>query len=97
LRAGTVEVCNFRLAVNSGFGEKKATSFLRCVAFGKNATNIALHFRKGSRIIIEGRIEQSSYTAKDGSKKETIQIVVDGWHFVESKAQTESVHEDEPF
>jgi single-strand DNA-binding protein len=65
-------------------GEEKKTDFLRCKAFGKTAENINTYFKKGSRILIIGKVQVEQWE-KDGEKKSMTEIVVDGFEFVDSK------------
>ena len=44
-----------RIAVDEGFGEKKTTSFIACVAFGKVAERLS-SLTKGTPVYVEGRI-----------------------------------------
>ena len=50
--ANGTEVCTFTVAVDRGFGDKKKTDFINCVAFGKTSTAIGNNMDKGSKIII---------------------------------------------
>ena len=85
---------SFTVAVNQKFakqGEEKKTDFLNCKAFSKTAENIAKFFRKGSLIIVSGRIQTGSYE-KDGQKIYTTDIMVDEFEFTgEKKDETHKV------
>lgn len=59
--------------------------FIPCKAFGKTAETIGNYLAKGSRILLEGRINTGSYTAKDGTKKYTTDVLLDRFEFVESR------------
>ena len=78
---------SFTVAVNQKYtkpGEEKKTDFLNCKAFSKTAENIAKFFRKGSLIIVSGRIQTGSYE-KDGQKIYTTDIMVDEFEFTGEK------------
>jgi len=64
--------------------QKDETSWHRCVAFGKQGENIAQYFKKGHRILLEGRLKYDSYE-KDGVTRYTTDIVVDRFEFIEKK------------
>ena len=67
-------------------GERKdETSWHRCVCYGKQGENIALYFKKGSKILIEGRLKYGSYE-KEGITRYTTDIVVERFEFVEKKS-----------
>ena len=75
-------ICRFRLAVQRPF-KKDETDFINCVAFGKNAENIAQYLTKGRKIAISGYIQTGSYNAKDGSKRYTTDVIVQSFDFVD--------------
>ena len=51
--------------------------FLRCTAWRQMAENAAETITKGTRLIIQGRLRQRSYDAKDGTKRTVIELDVD--------------------
>ena len=86
---GTVEVANYTLAVDRKFkkeGQPEA-DFIRCVVFGRSAEFAAKYFSKGMKVAVSGRIQTGSYTAQDGSKRYTTDVIVEEQEFGESKAQ----------
>lgn len=82
-------VARYALAVNRSFkreGELDA-DFINCVAFGRAAEFAEKYFKKGSRILISGRIQTGSYTDRDGRKVCTTDVIVETQEFTESKQQ----------
>lgn len=78
----------YSLAVNRRFnrdGEQKA-DFISCVAFGRQAEFAEKYLRKGTKIVLTGRIQTGSYTNRDGQKVYTTDVVVEEQEFAESKA-----------
>jgi len=73
------------IAVNRPFS-KDAVDFFNLVAWDKTADFLGKYFKKGSRAIIEGRIQTDSYE-KDGVKHTTFDVVVDNVEFGDSKRQ----------
>ncbi len=84
-------IATFSIAVNKSYvsnGEKKEeTSFFNCLAWGKKGETMAQYCSKGSRIGIEGKLQQRSWDDKDGNKRSTVEIVVDNFQFLDSKKQ----------
>ena len=78
----------FTVAVNRPFtsqnGEREA-DFLNCVAWRKQAENIAKYCTKGSQVAVEGRIQTRTYDAQDGSKRYVTEIIADNVTFLGSK------------
>lgn len=51
--------------------------FMRCAAWRDLATHCAQSLHKGMRVIAQGRLQQRSYQAKDGSNRTVIELQVD--------------------
>lgn len=84
-------VARFSLAVDRRFtrqGEESQTDFINCVAFGRTAEFLERFGRKGTKFVVEGRIQTGSYTNKDGQKVYTTDVVVENVEFAESKASS---------
>ena len=80
-------IARYRLAVDRRFkreGEQQA-DFLPCVAFGKAAEFAEKYLHKGTKMVVEGRIETGSYDHKDGYKVYTTTVIVESQEFAESK------------
>lgn len=78
-------VARYTVAVDRKFkreGEPTA-DFIPCVAFGKQAEFAEKYFRKGTKVVISGRITTGSYTNKDGQKVYTTEITVEEQEFAE--------------
>jgi single-strand DNA-binding protein len=85
-------VCNIRIAVTrrvSG-GDHPESDFFNVTAWNNTAEFIGRYFEKGAAICIVGRIQNRSYTDKDGNKRALTDIIADEAHFVESKATADA-------
>ena len=85
-------VARYTIAVDRKFkreGEQTA-DFIPCVVFGKQAEFAEKYFRKGTKVVISGRITTGSYTNKDGQKIYTTEITVEEQEFAESKGSSEA-------
>lgn len=81
-------IARFSLAVDRRFrrdGDEQNTDFINCVAFGKTAEFLERFGRKGTKFVLEGRIQTGSYTNKDGQRVYTTDVVVENVEFAESK------------
>ena len=88
-----VPFARFTIAINRQFNNQDGSrdaDFINIVAWRRNAEVICNYFDKGNQIAIEGRIQTGSYDDKDGNKRYTTDVVVDQFHFIESKAQREA-------
>lgn len=86
-QGNNVAVARFTLAVDRRFKQEgqPTADFIRCIAFGKTAEFFEMFGRKGTKFLIEGRIQTGSYTNKDGQKVYTTDVVVENTEFGESK------------
>lgn len=65
------------------------TDWFQYTAFGKTADFISKYFKKGSKILITGTIQNNNYTKDDGTKVYSTQIVVDDVEFYGKKSDGE--------
>ena len=90
---GNIPYTRFSLAVNRTFnnaqGEREA-DFINIVVWRRQAENVANYLDKGSQISVEGRIQTGSYTAQDGSKRYTTDVVADNVQFLDSRRSAEA-------
>ena len=80
-------IARYTIAVDRRYkkeGEPSA-DFIGCVAFGKLGEFAEKYLRKGTKVVITGRIQTGSYTNKDGQKVYTTDVVVEENEFAESK------------
>lgn len=80
-------VSSFSLAVDDGYGEKQHTSFFSMTAFGKTAESLQKYVTKGTKIAVTARARQNTWTTKEGQKRSSVEFVVDGWEFAQSKGE----------
>ena len=79
-------VCTFSVATNRVWMDKdrnkqEQVEFHNIVVFGRQAETTAQYLRKGSAVLIEGRIVTRSWDAQDGTKKYRTEIVADRVQF----------------
>lgn len=85
-------VARFTIAVDRRFkrdGDEQTADFINCVAFGKTAEFVEKYAHKGTKFVVEGRIQTGSYTNKDGVRVYTTDIVVEQLEFAESKSSAD--------
>jgi single-strand DNA-binding protein len=83
-----IAVTRFTLAVNRAFqnasGEREA-DFISCVAWRKQAENVANFLKKGSLAGVDGRIQTGSFEGQDGKRVYTTEVVADSTQFLEPR------------
>lgn len=81
-------VANFSLAVgrtwkNANGEQQEQTSYINCVAWGKTGEIIEKYVRKGSPLLVSGRLDQRSWDDKEtGQKRSTVEVNVEDFNFV---------------
>lgn len=82
----------FSIAVDRKFkkeGDPDA-DFFNCTAFNKQAEFVERYLKKGTKIVVSGRLQNNNYTNKDGQKVYDIRIMCEEVEFAESKNSSES-------
>ncbi|MCI7322653.1 MAG: single-stranded DNA-binding protein [Lachnospiraceae bacterium] len=70
---------------NRNGNDEQTADFISCVAFYKTAEFLERFGRKGTKFVLEGRIQTGSYTNKDGQRVYTTDVVAENVEFAESK------------
>ena len=85
------KVATFSLATiekwkNKQSGEVETkTTWHNIVVWGKVAETVHKYLKKGNKIYIDGKIENSSYEDKDGIKKYKSEIILNSFSFLEKQ------------
>lgn len=66
---------------------KDEVDFFNLVAFGKTAEFMSKYFGRGSKVLIEGRLQTSTYE-KDGVKRTATDVIVEQIEFAGGKRDT---------
>lgn len=83
-------IAHYSLAVdrrggrNSGGNEPQA-DFFNITAFGKSGEFAEKYFKKGMRVLVSGRLQNRSYTNKDGQKVNVTEIIAEDQEFADGK------------
>lgn len=88
-------IVKFSIANNEGWGDKKTVNYFNCTAFKATAEAIANYTSKGSKVLIEGKVQLGSYEKKDGSGKNyTTDVIVNQIEFLDPKGQAKPQNEE---
>ncbi|NLE73514.1 MAG: single-stranded DNA-binding protein [Actinobacteria bacterium] len=73
-------VCQLGVAVGRSYKDAsgqwvEATSFFDVVVWGQQGENCAKYLTKGRPVAVEGRLEQRSWEAQDGTRRSKVEIV----------------------
>jgi single-strand DNA-binding protein len=76
-----VPVCTFTIAVN-GRKQGAPATFFRVTAWRQLGENCNRYLAKGKKVFVSGPVSVSTYTAKDGSARASMEITADDVEFL---------------
>lgn len=91
-----INVCSFSVATNRVWkdknGEKQeAADFHNIVVFGRQAETVAQYMKKGSQVMVEGRMQTRSWDDQaTGTKKYRTEVIADRVQFGANSNRTEA-------
>ena len=80
-------VLEFSLAVDTGFGDKKSSFWLKCAMFGDRGQKLSQYLLKGQQVIVSGEFSPREYQAGDGTTKVSLELSVNAVELVGGKQQ----------
>jgi len=88
-------VGNFSIAINQDYKKQdgtkvEKTSFFDISVFGKQAEIINQYFHKGSRIGINGELEQQTWQDQQGNNRSKVIIKLKSFDFIDRKADNQN-------
>ena len=106
-------VCSFSIANNRSYMDpstnewKEEVSYISATAFGSLAERLKERIKKGTPVIVEGRLVMNEFTGKDGQQKRELRINASRVQVVPSstaqetntsaETETEVAEDDVPF
>ena len=76
-----IPVCTFAIAVNGRKQDEPAT-FFRVTAWRQLGENCNRYLTKGKKVFVSGPVSVSTYTAKDGTTRASMEITADEVEFL---------------
>ncbi len=73
-------VCNFSIASDVGFGDRKTTLWIECAIWGKRGEALNKSLLKGQQVILVGELSTREYD-KDGQTKTSLSLNVQSLAF----------------
>ena len=86
-----IAVTSFTVAVDRDFAQdgKKETDFIDCVAWRQTGEFVSKYFKKGSMIVVKGRLQIRNCNDKDGNNRKTAEVVADNCYFGSTKSDSD--------
>ena len=97
--ASDISFATFTLAVDNRVKEAdgtRGTIFIDCRVFRDQADSLVKNTRKGSKIAVDGSLNQRNFERRDGTKGKVIEIVVDSVTFLDPNPNREQNTVEEP-
>ena len=95
-------VCNMRLATNRKWKDasgapKEEVTYSNVEAWGKSGESAAEFLKKGSPVLIEGRLHYKEWTDPEGKKRSALSVVAERVQFLSGKKDNAPAEDDIPF
>ena len=92
--AGT-SVCSLRIAVNSSRKDQNGNwvekpNYFDVTVWGAQGENCANYLSKGRPVAIDGRLDWREWEAKDGGKRQSVEIIAQSVQFLGSRGDSDS-------
>lgn len=81
IKVTTMSLATNRVWKDQSGARKEQTDYHNIVVFGRQAETAAQFLKKGSQVLVEGRMQTRSWDAQDGTKKYRTEIVADRVQF----------------
>ena len=87
---GGTSVCSLRIAVNSRRKDESGNwvdkpNYFDVTVWGAQGENCAQYLAKGRPVAVDGRLDWREWEAKDGSKRQSVDIIADSVQFLGSR------------
>jgi len=85
-----LSVCRISIAVSRRYASadgSRETDFFNIVAWGKLAETTSKYLRKGSQVLITGRLQNRNWEDEQGQKHYVTEVVAEEFDFTESKRE----------
>jgi single-strand DNA-binding protein len=91
---GGTSVCSLRVAVNSRRKDESGQwvdkpNYFDVTVFGGQGENCAQYLSKGRPVAVDGRLNWREWEAKDGGKRQSVDIIADSVQFLGSREGTQ--------
>lgn len=89
-QTSNMAVASFSIAVNQKYvkeGEERRADFFNIVAWNKLAENASKYLKKGSQVVIVGRLQNRSWQDEQDNKHTITEVIVEEMEFIDTKKE----------
>ena len=72
--SGNTAIAKVTIPIDTGFGERKVTTWWVAKFFGKNADTVLRALQKGDWVSVSGQASINKWTARDGSERASAEV-----------------------
>ncbi len=87
---GNVGIATSRKFKTQTGEQKEEVMFIDLTFFGRTAEIANQYLRKGSKVLVDGRLKLEQWTAQDGSKRSKHAVIVENLQMLDSKADSQN-------
>ena len=84
------EYVRFSLAINTGYGDYKKTTFVSCMAYKSNAKALTRILKPKGRVLLKGELTNNEYENKNGQKVYELYLLVQHVSIIDFKDKEEN-------
>lgn len=95
--AKETDKAEWSMAIDSGFGRNKRTTWINCECFGALARNVCTYMHKGDMMGIIGKLQINKFENKQGQKVTMTKIIVEEMQFLPKQAASSSVNPEDEY
>lgn len=89
--AGGDSVVTFNAAVDSGYGDKKVTTWIRYTIWGKRGDSVLPYLNKGSQVAVSGELTNRPWKDKEGQDRYSLEVRVNELTLIGGKQNSANV------
>ena len=93
---GNVGIASTRKFKSATGEQKEEVLFVDLTFFGRTAEIANQYLRKGSKVLVDGRLKLDQWTAQDGSKRSQHSVTVENLQMLDSKGEAQPMPQPAP-
>lgn len=93
LPTGTA-VLEFSIAVDTGFGDKRRSFWLKCDMFGDRGPKLAQYLTKGQQVAVSGEFDPRQYKDREGAAAISLELRINSVELLGSKSDAQPAQQE---
>jgi single-strand DNA-binding protein len=88
-KTAKTDICNFRVAVNDKFKKDAPPQWFTITTFGKTAEFSNKYIKKGTKVLVEGKIQMDEVADKEGVKRLFVSVIAENIELLSAKTEAQ--------